>query len=99
MAHHTDTLITINKEDYNRAKRQFKTNVTYMPGVGVDPKRFTPKLTAKQKLELRKSLGLKKDDFVMIYPAELSKRKNSHQALSTTSRSMPPIPIPYKCYK
>ena len=76
MAHHTDTLITINKEDYNRAKRQFKTNVTYMPGVGVDPKRFTPKLTAKQKLELRKSLGLKKDDFVMIYPAELSKRKN-----------------------
>lgn len=76
MAHHTDTLITINKEDYNRAKRQFKTNVTYMPGVGVDPKHFTPKLTAKQKLELRKSLGLKKDDFVMIYPAELSKRKN-----------------------
>lgn len=76
MAHHTDTLITINKEDYNRAKRQFKTNVAYMQGVGVDPKRFTPKLTAKQKLELRKSLGLKKDDFVMIYPAELNKNKN-----------------------
>ena len=76
MARHTDTLITINKEDYHRAKKQFKTNVIYMPGVGVDPKRFKPKLTAKQKLELRKSLGLKKDDFVMIYPAELSKRKN-----------------------
>ena len=76
MARHTDTLITINKEDYHRAKKQFKTNVIYMPGVGVDPKRFTPKLTAKQKLELRKSLGLKKDDFVMIYPAELNKNKN-----------------------
>lgn len=76
MARHTDTLITINKEDYHRAKKQFKTNVIYMPGVGVDPKRFKPKLTAKQKLELRKSLGLKKDDFVMIYPAELNKNKN-----------------------
>jgi hypothetical protein len=76
MARHTDTLITINKEDYHRAKKQFKTNVIYMPGVGVNPKRFKPKLTAKQKLELRKSLGLKKDDFVMIYPAELNKNKN-----------------------
>lgn len=76
MARHTDTLITINKEDYHRAKKQFKTNVIYMPGVGVDPKRFKPKLTAKQKLKLRKSLGLKKDDFVMIYPAELNKNKN-----------------------
>ena len=76
MARHTDTLITINKEDYHRAKKQFKTNVIYMPGVGVDPKRFKPKLTVKQKLELRKSLGLKKDDFVMIYPAELNKNKN-----------------------
>ena len=76
MARHTDTLITINKEDYHRAKKQFKTNVIYMPGVGVNPKRFKPKLTAKQKLELRKSLGLKKDDFVMIYTAELNKNKN-----------------------
>ena len=76
MAHYTDTLITINQEDYTRAKKKFKTNVIYMPGVGVDPKRFTPKMTAKQKLELRKSLGLKKDDFVMIYPAELNKNKN-----------------------
>ena len=76
MAHYTDTLITINQEDYTRAKKKFKTNVIYIPGVGVDPKRFTPKMTAKQKLELRKSLDLKKNDFVMIYPAELNKNKN-----------------------
>lgn len=76
MARHTDTLITINQEDYQRAKKKFATNVQYMPGVGVDPARFTPKLTATQKKKLRESLGLSKDDFVMIYPAELSKRKN-----------------------
>lgn len=76
MARHTDTLITINDEDYKRAKRTFKTDVRYVPGVGVDPKRFKPRLTKKQRNDLRRSLGLKPDDFVMIYPAELSKRKN-----------------------
>ena len=76
MARHTDTLITINDEDYKRAKRAFKTDVRYVPGVGVDPERFKPRLTKKQRNDLRRSLGLKPDDFVMIYPAELSKRKN-----------------------
>ena len=76
MARHTDTLITINDEDYKRAKHTFKTDVRYVPGVGVDPERFKPRLTKKQRNDLRRSLGLKPDDFVMIYPAELNKNKN-----------------------
>lgn len=76
MARCTDTLITINCEDYKRAKRTFKTDVRYVPGVGVDPERFKPRLTKKQRNDLRRSLGLKSDDFVMIYPAELNKNKN-----------------------
>lgn len=76
MARYTDTLITINDEDYKRAKRAFKTDVRYVPGVGVDPDRFKPRLTKKQRNDLRLSLGLKSDDFVMIYPAELNKNKN-----------------------
>lgn len=75
MARHTDTLITINKEDYERAKKSFKTDVKYVPGVGVDEDRFEPRLTKEQRNDLRKSLGIKPNDFVMIYPAELSKRK------------------------
>lgn len=75
MARHTDTLITINDEDYQRAKKKFKTNVRYIPGVGVDESKFKPRLTKKQRNDLRKSLGIKPNDFVMIYPAELSKRK------------------------
>lgn len=75
MARHTDTLITINDEDYQRAKKKFKTDVCYIPGVGVDESKFKPRLTKKQRNDLRKSLGIKPDDFVMIYPAELSKRK------------------------
>lgn len=76
MARHTDTLITINKEDYERAKRKFSTDVRYVPGVGIDPKKFDFKMSKAEKLKLRKSLGLKEDDFVMIYPAELNKNKN-----------------------
>lgn len=76
MARHTDTLITINHEDYERAKRTFKTDVQYVPGVGIDPQKFDVKMTKAEKTKLRKSLGLKDTDFVMIYVAELLKRKN-----------------------
>ena len=79
LAKYTDTLITINKEDYNRAKKKFSKrchDIQYVPGVGIDPKKFDFKMTTKEKHELRTSLGLKDNDFIMIFPAELSKRKN-----------------------
>jgi glycosyltransferase EpsD len=83
LARYTDTLITINQEDYQRAKKNFKTQVEYVPGVGVDPKKIRVKMTAAQKLALRKSLGLKKDDYVLIYAAELSKRKRQLWLINT----------------
>lgn len=76
LAYKTDDLITINQEDYKRAKVKFKTKVHYVPGVGVDPKKFDFKFTKTDKTKLRKELGLKDSDFVMIYPAELNKNKN-----------------------
>jgi len=76
LARYTDTLITINNEDYQRAKKQFKTRVEYVPGVGIDEKKFAFKMTKKEKSELRKSLGLKDTDFVLIYAAELNRNKN-----------------------
>lgn len=72
----TDTIITINKEDYNFASKKFHCNVKYVKGVGIDPQKFSIKLTNKEKNDLRKSLNIKKTDFVMIYPAELSVNKN-----------------------
>ena len=79
LAKYTDTLITINKEDYNRAKKKFSKrchDIQYVPGVGIDPEKFDFKMTAKEKHDLRTSLGLKDDDFVMIFPARLDKNKN-----------------------
>ena len=86
LAKYTDTLITINHEDYNRAKKKFSKHchdIQYVPGVGIDPKKFDFKMTKKEKHELRASLGLKDDDFVMIFPAELSKRKNQMWLIKT----------------
>lgn len=84
----TDTLITINQEDYDLAKRKFNKrckDIQYVPGVGIDENKFNIKMTKEEKHELRKSLGLKDDDFVMIYPAELSKRKRQIWLINTIS--------------
>ena len=87
LSKYTDTLILINKEDYNLAKRKFKKcrDIEYVPGVGIDKEKFNVKMTKKEKTELRKSLGLKDTDFVMIYPAELSNRKRQIWLINTVS--------------
>lgn len=79
LAKYTDTLITINTEDFERAKKKFGKrcfDIQYVPGVGVDEKKFKKKLTKEEKHNLRKSLGLKDDDFVMICVGRLDKNKN-----------------------
>ena len=86
LAKHTDTLITINDEDFERAKKRFGGrcfDIQYVPGVGVDPKKFEKKLSAKEKHALRESLGLTDEDKVLIFPAELSKRKNQMWLINT----------------
>jgi len=77
----TDILITINREDYERAKAKFKTDVRYVPGVGVNPQKFAIKMTKSKRDKYRQTLGLKPDDSVIIYVAEISKRKNQQRLL------------------
>ncbi len=88
LAHQTDDLITINNEDYERATAKFKTRVHYVPGVGIDPKKFDVNMSEGEKTKLRESLRLKDDDFVMIYVAELSKRKNQMWLVKTLEEMM-----------
>lgn len=79
LSKYTDTLITINKEDYERAKHKFSKrckDIKYVPGVGIDKEKFSVRLDKNQKKELKKSLGLKENDFVLTYVARLDKNKN-----------------------
>lgn len=75
----TDVLITINKEDYNRAKKKFFAKETrYIPGVGVDVEKFEMGLKNKQqnKKIKRAELGVSDNDFVLLSVGELQDRKN-----------------------
>lgn len=87
LSKYTDTLITINMEDYELAKAKFKKckDIQYVPGVGIDEEKFNFEMSDEEKHELRTSLGIKDDDFVMIYPAELSKRKRQIWLINTVS--------------
>lgn len=79
LAKYTDTLILINKEDYELAKKKFShrcNDIQYVPGVGINEDKFNFNMNNIDKNKLRQSLGLKSDDFVIIYPAELNKNKN-----------------------
>lgn len=81
LAKYTDILITLNQEDYNNARKfTLKKNgkVYKVHGVGVDKNRFCKKEINRDK---RGEIGLKASDFVMIYPAELSYRKNQKMLL------------------
>lgn len=73
----TDCLITINEEDYQLAKKKFKAKqVELVHGTGVDKSKFDFVMPEEEKLELRKTLGLKRDDFVILYVAEMNANKN-----------------------
>ena len=71
----TDMLITINKEDYNRAKKCFSMKkIEYVPGVGVDTEQFQPGLCDRTKK--RKELGVQDDEIMLLSVGELIPRKN-----------------------
>ena len=76
LAKKCDLLITINDEDYTRAKNNFKTKVVKINGVGLDTNKFDLEPSEKKKLNLRKTLGLKDNDYVIIFNGEFNPDKN-----------------------
>lgn len=75
LARYTDVLITINNEDYNRAKKSFKAgSVEYIPGVGIDVDKFV-KIEINKKSK-RKEMEIPEDVFIALSVGELNKNKN-----------------------
>lgn len=74
LARKTDVLITINKEDFNRAKNFKAGKVVYVPGVGIDINKFSKRIGNRQ--EKRAELSLQDTDFVLLSVGELISRKN-----------------------
>lgn len=74
LARKTDVLITINKEDYNRATNFKAGKVVYVPGVGIDINKFSKRIGNRE--EKRAELSLQDTDFVLLSVGELIARKN-----------------------
>ena len=69
-----DYLVTINQEDFSRAKQFHCKNVRYIPSVGVDIQKIQSITIDKAKK--RASIGVTSDCFLIISAGELIPRKN-----------------------
>lgn len=88
LAHFTDCLVTINREDEKAAKRfrlRGKGQVFLIHGVGVDMKRFYPR--PQERAAIRERLGIPPEAFHVVTAAELNRNKNQSvviQAIAET---------------
>lgn len=81
MSNFTDTIITMNEEDYKYALKFNIKNTYKISGVGLDLSKYNPKLFDKS--NTRKELSLNESDFVILMIAELNKNKNHIQMIET----------------
>ena len=83
----TDCIMTMNKEDFDHAKRLIKRGgkVVPIPGMGVDVERFRPPYEG-EKEKIRLKMGISGSDFILLYAAEFSKRKNHFDLITAMSK-------------
>lgn len=73
----TDTLITINQEDYAFAQKHMHAKrVAYVHGVGIDSKRFAVSPPAEDRAAFRTALGIGGEDKLLLSVGELNRNKN-----------------------
>ena len=70
LARMTDAIITINKEDYEFARRHLNSKIYYVPGVGIELEQWN------EYKDIRPELGLEANDFVVLVVGRLEKNKN-----------------------
>ena len=73
----TDILMVMNHEDYEIAKRHklYKDKLYYINGMGIDLTKYKP-VSREERLSARREKGMSEGDFLFVYAAEFSRRKN-----------------------
>ncbi|MDK1718410.1 glycosyltransferase [Dellaglioa algida] len=91
---YTDGIITINNEDFKRAKKMNSKKVYYIPGVGVNTRKYgmTSENGKFNKIRIEFSLGM--DTTILLSVGELSKRKN-HEVIIRAMATMKELDIVY----
>ncbi|MEG0577760.1 MAG: glycosyltransferase family 4 protein [Bacilli bacterium] len=80
LSRYTNTLITINSEDYKCALKFHCLDVRFINGVGVNCESF--KFVENEFNLLEEELNLSKTDFILLSVGELTKRKNHELIIS-----------------
>lgn len=81
----TDSLITMNKEDYERAKNHFHArHIWQIPGIGLDIKEFADTETDRE--AKRREINVPSDAILIITASELIKRKNVDTAIKAIAK-------------
>lgn len=82
----TDVLITINKEDYERAVNRFKAKKTeYVPGIGIDLKRIEE--IKSDRTVKRAELNIPENKVLLLSVGELNKNKNHKIVIESLVKS------------
>ena len=85
LANLTDILITINTEDYERAKKRLNAKkIYYIPGVGIDLSKFRDRSIDRN--EKRKELGIDDQDILILSIGELNENKNHEIVLDALGK-------------
>lgn len=79
LSNYTDVIITINKEDFSRASQLLRSEIIYVPGIGIKTEKTTKLEFSKEKL--RDSLKISPEEIVFISVGELNKNKNHIQII------------------
>lgn len=74
LSRYCDYIVTINKEDYQRAQTFHAPNVRYIPGVGVDLKRIFECQVDRE--SYKQSIGIPNDGVLLLSIGEMINRKN-----------------------
>jgi glycosyltransferase EpsD len=91
----TDILITINKEDFQRAKKDFCCTVKHIYGVGVRTDRYHP-AEFEQQMQMRRNEGVEESDFVIICSKELmfdNNQKTLFRAVALIKNKVPNMKV------
>ncbi len=85
LSFYTEILVTINKEDYWRARKHLHAKRTvYIPGAGVKTDKFLS--YGKDKKGKRDELGLSIEDFVIVSVGELNANKNHRVVMEALAK-------------
>lgn len=78
LSKYTDVLITINTEDYERAKRLHAKKVCYIPGVGIDSCKFstTNAVRGVEREKICHEFGIPDNALILLSVGEVNKNKN-----------------------